>query len=601
MTAPKELPATLVAFYLPQFHTIPENDKWWGAGFTEWRNVTRALPQFEGHKQPRLPRDLGFYDLNNPRVLHQQTKLAQQYGVGAFCMYFYWFGGKRLLERPHRQWLEEKEITLPMCLCWANENWTRTWDGRSQDILIEQDHSPEDDIHFISYIAKYLRDPRYLRVDGKPLLLVYRPGLLPDPKATCARWRKWCLDNDVGEVCIGYVQSFERPDPRAIGFDVAIEFPPNLSAPTNVTHRQSLLNPRFEGEALDWRDVANEYSGRALPDYRLFPGVNCGWDNEARRPGRGRSYLHASPRVFGAWLEKTINDRMADIPASSRFIFINAWNEWAESAVMEPDMRHGHAFLDATRRAIQPRLLRPPPLQPRVCVVIHAWYPDVLEDILLRLTKLSYELHIIISTTAEKLSSVETSVKAHGLNADYRIYENRGRDILPFLRIVNDSLSNKDSLILKLHTKISPHRTDGGQWRNKILDSLLEPSNFADCLKALQDDATLGLISPDGQLHTLASFWGDNRETVSKIAMQIGLRDDEVNLGAMDFVTGSMFWVRNTALYPLLDLDFDEDDFECEDSQVDGTLAHAVERLFAISARQAGYRIGTVSSPDVRS
>src|SRR4249919_2042958 len=298
---PDPLPATLVAFYLPQFHAIPENDAWWGKGFTEWRNVTRALPQFEGHAQPRLPGDLGFYDLRNPQVMRDQARLAREYGTGAFCFYFYWFGGKTLLEAPLRQWLADPSIELPFCLCWANENWSRRWDGRAEDVLIAQSHSAEDDLAFIAHVADYLRDQRYLRVDGKPLLLVYRPGLLPDARASAGRWRAWCRDNGIGEICIAYVQSFERPDPADIGFDAAVEFPPNLSTPPDITARQSLLNPDYQGQVVDWREVADDYASRALPAYRLFPGVNCGWDNEPRRAGRGRVFQHASPRRYRDW------------------------------------------------------------------------------------------------------------------------------------------------------------------------------------------------------------------------------------------------------------------------------------------------------------
>src|ERR1700754_2767572 len=226
-TLPSPMPATLVAFYLPQFHPIPENDAWWGPGFTEWRNVTRALPKFEGHAQPRLPGDLGYYDLRLPEVMREQMKMAREYGVGAFCTYFYWFAGRTLLENPLRQWLGDPTLDLPICLCWANENWSRRWDGRADDVLIGQAHSADDDLAFIEYVSAYLRDPRYLRVEGKPMLLVSLPGLLPEPRATADRWRQWGRANGVGEIHLAYVQSFDNVDPASIGFDAAVAFPPN--------------------------------------------------------------------------------------------------------------------------------------------------------------------------------------------------------------------------------------------------------------------------------------------------------------------------------------------------------------------------------------
>ena len=345
---PDPLPATLVAFYLPQFHTIPENDEWWGKGFTEWRNVTRALPQFEGHHQPRLPGDLGFYDLRNVEVMREQARLAKEYGIGAFCFYFYWFGGKTLLETPLRNWLNDPTIDFPFCLCWANEKWTRTWDGRGGEILIDQKHNPEDDIAFIAHIAEYMRDKRYLRVDGKPLLLVYRPDLLPEAAATAARWRAWCKDNGIDEIQLAYVQSFEQPEPCTIGFDAAVGFPPNLASPPSIAQSQQLINPEYAGQVLDWRAVAEAEAARANKDrlYLFHPGVNPGWDNEPRRPGQGRTYLHASPSQYGAWLLQMMKSIMR-LPKSQRLVFINAWNEWAEGNHLEPDQRYGKSYLQA--------------------------------------------------------------------------------------------------------------------------------------------------------------------------------------------------------------------------------------------------------------
>lgn len=284
---PDPLPATLVAFYLPQFHTIPENDEWWGKGFTEWRNVTRALPQFEGHYQPKLPGDLGFYDLRNVEVMHEQARLAREYGISAFCFYFYWFGGKTLLETPLRNWLNDKTIDLKFCLCWANEKWTRTWDGRGDEILIDQKHSPEDDIAFIEHVAEYMRDPRYLRADGKPILVIYRPGVFELMEVTALRWRDYCRRQGIGEIHLAYVQSFERPRPNDIGFDAAIEFPPNSSTSSVTTSKVSLLNDLYAGTTLDWREMAESFIRKPQPDYLLHRGINVGWDNEARRPGAG--------------------------------------------------------------------------------------------------------------------------------------------------------------------------------------------------------------------------------------------------------------------------------------------------------------------------
>ena len=582
---PHPLPATLVAFYLPQFHPFAENDTWWGKGFTEWRNVTRALPQFEGHAQPRLPADLGFYDLRNPQVMRDQARLATDYGIGAFCFYYYWFDGKTLMEQPLRQWLADDTIELPFCLCWANENWARRWDGRDDDILIAQQHSPEDDLAFIAHIADYLRDRRALKVDGKPMLLVYRPHLLPDARSTAARWRNWCRDNGIGEIHLAYVQGFERPDPREIGFDAAVEFPPNMSNPTDLGARQRLINPDFHGDVRDWRELAREMAGRPLAEYPLYPGVNPGWDNEPRRPGRGRVYLHASPRGYRDWLASTIHQRLSAVPHSHRYVFINAWNEWAEGAVLEPDARLGHAWLDATRQALTTPLHRPPLERP--CAVVHAWYSEEFAQILATLTETGMCWRVVVTTCPERLTTLQQVARQAGMDVEFDIHPNHGRDILPFLHCAERLLEEGEAVVLKLHTKRSTHRQDGAQWLSELLQRLASPNRAKAILHAFAQDPALGCVAPEGHVQPLSYFWGANQHNVQKLLVRCGLPAPDTDNDS--FIAGSMFWIRLEAMRPLLDTHLSPSLFESEEGQVDGTLAHAVERVVSLVVQHAGF------------
>jgi lipopolysaccharide biosynthesis protein len=588
-TLPSPLPATLVAFYLPQFHTFPENDAWWGKGFTEWRNVTRALPQFEGHIQPRLPADLGFYDLRNPQVMRDQARLAAEYGIGAFCFYYYWFSGRTLMEDPLRQWLADDSIELPFCLCWANENWARRWDGRDEDILIGQQHSAEDDLAFIAHVAPYLRDRRALKVEGRPMLLVYRPHLLPDAGATTERWRRWCRDNGVGEIHLAYVQGFERPDPRDIGFDAAVEFPPNMSNPRSLSAQQWLLNPAFNGDVRDWRELATEIASRPLPDYPLYPGVNPGWDNEARRSGRGRVYLHASPRGYRDWLRTTIHERLSAAPQAQRMVFINAWNEWAEGAVLEPDARLGHAWLQATRDALVPA----PALRQKPAVHLHAWYLETLPEVLSALREAALDWTIVVTTPAQQLDLARQALVAHELRGEVIAVDNHGRDILPFLEVSERLLQAGHDVVLKLHTKRSTHRVDGDQWRQELLQRLVQGGRAARIHAAFHADPALGMVVAEGHLLPVAAFVGGNGPALARLQARLGL---ETPADASQFGAGSMGWWRLQALRPLLDAHLHRSAFEDEQGQIDGTLAHAIERVLGACCEHAGLRVTTAAA-----
>ena len=217
-----------VAFYLPQFHPIPENDEWWGAGFTEWRNVARADPLFRGHDQPHLPGDLGFYDLRLAETRGAQVDLAARYGVDAFCYFHYWFDGHRLLERPFDAVLRSGEPRHPFLLCWANENWTRVWDGKSAEMLMQQTYSHEDDLRHVRALAEAFADPRYLRIDGRPVFLVYRPLHLPEPARFADTWRSEAARLGVGDLYLCGVNGGldQAIDPGVLGLDAVVAFAP---------------------------------------------------------------------------------------------------------------------------------------------------------------------------------------------------------------------------------------------------------------------------------------------------------------------------------------------------------------------------------------
>ena len=350
-------PSYVSAFYLPQFHRTAENDAWWGSGYTEWQAVTAARPQFSGHAQPALPGALGYYDLTCPEVLGEQAVLARRGGIDAFCCHTYWFDGKRMLDAPIRALMERSDIDFPFYLCWANESWRRNWDGLSGDTLIEQTYRPGFEYDLAASMTPYMCDPRYQRPDGKrPRFIIYRPGDMPDPVASVAVMRQAWLDLGIGEVELGAVR-FHLPGKSALPnglFDFEVEMPPHglvspndylIGGPCAAPPNAPRANEAFRGLMYDYEAViANSLEPDWTRPVDLIAGIMPSWDNTARR-GRDAHIAHgANPASFRRWLNGLAHRRLAGSYRNE--LFVNAWNEWGEKAMMEPSRQYGTAYLD---------------------------------------------------------------------------------------------------------------------------------------------------------------------------------------------------------------------------------------------------------------
>lgn len=340
----------LIAFYLTQFHPTPENDRWWGKGFTEWTNVTKAEPLFEGHYQPHLPTDLGFYDLRVRETRRDQIKVAKKYGIDGFCYHYYWFSGKRILNLPLDDMLADAESDMPFCLCWANENWTRRWDGADKEILIAQEYLVDDDLNFIKSLIPFFRDRRYIRIDNKPYFCVYRAPHLPDVRKSIEIWRNYCREVGVGEIHISAALTHQNKEYAEFGFDSGIEFPPHNLYSANINSQVTFFDT-FYGNLMQYETVAQSYLDRTYQAPHVFKTVFPSWDNTARTKDRALVVLNGTPNNYEYWLASTIDLCRRQSNGTDELVFINAWNEWAEGCHLEPDRRYGLGFLEATRNA----------------------------------------------------------------------------------------------------------------------------------------------------------------------------------------------------------------------------------------------------------
>lgn len=350
MTFSDEYDVRALAFYLPQFHAIPENDEWWGEGFTEWTNVRRAEAQFSGHSQPIVPKGLGYYSLDDPAVLAEQAELASSVGLEGFVFYHYWFDGKRLLEKPVEAYIAGQS-TFPFALCWANENWTRRWDGKEREVLLRQPYGDLSAQSLYESLAPFLHDRRYIRVGRKRLLLIHKPADIPNTRDWTQTLRAAAAADGIELYLCGAGARF---DPASLGLDAGVKFPPLNLVDLRTAPRRlpSDISPTFTGSLLDYRAAARRMLRTSAPGV-WHEGVMPRWDNTARRRRDATVFVGANPDDYSRWLAAAARKTAETFPdPSQRLLFVNAWNEWAEGAMLEPEAEFGDAYLTATRDAL---------------------------------------------------------------------------------------------------------------------------------------------------------------------------------------------------------------------------------------------------------
>lgn len=349
----------IIAWYLPQFHQMDINNKFHGQGFTEWTNTSRTIPMFAGHYQPHIPYDVGYYDLLNPATLNRQIYLAKHYGIYGFCFHYYWFSGKRIMEKPLEMFLQHREMDMPFCLDWATENWTALWDGGEKGVMIEQNLTDEDDQRFMNDILPYFRDSRYIKIDGKPVLVIYKIKMFEKSRAKIllSNFRKLAKMAGFPDLYIMLTNVFHfEDDVREWGADALVEFPPHGVWDLADTYNlPGYVNPHYKGIIHDASAfIDNKAYMLEHGEQTYYRSALTTWDNTARKGTSGGTiFWGLSPETFKRWLSDIVGESKKIHPAEQDIVFVNSWNEWAEGSHLEPDMKFGYAFLQMVKEVLE--------------------------------------------------------------------------------------------------------------------------------------------------------------------------------------------------------------------------------------------------------
>ena len=590
-----------IALYLPQFHSIKENDIWWGKGFTEWVNVKKSMPFYKGHNQPRIPEDkktyLGYYELTNASIIKKQVELAKSHGIYGFAIYYYWFSGKRLLEKPLDIYLINKDIRFPFLLIWVNENWTRKWDGKNNDILIKQEYKDTDPENFVKDIKKYLIDDRYIKINEKPVLGLYEPTKIPKLNETLTIWRKKSKEYGIGEI---FILVSINEDKKAIEkniqlFDGAYDFPPRISF---GNYKVKYKNTFIYSELI-YKNILFQFNNTNKNDFQIYRGSMLEWDNCPRVKScfifdyYSPEQFYMANKIIIEWTKKTYNN-------SNRFIFINAWNEWGEGSYLEPDKKYGYASINSLSKAIfnlpfiQKRSLNYFKNISKIALQAHVYYEELIDEIINKTNNIPYKFDLYISVSFKNIKNkIEKYINKYSKanHFEIKIFPNKGRDILPLIIQLKKSIK-KYKYLCHIHTKKSLHLKFGNEWRDYLYNNLLGDNKIiSEILTEFENNEKLGFIFPEVYYKILDIFgkekYDSNYEYINFILKKLFYKF-RISLNYFDYPEGNMCWAKVKAIYQIFDLNL-EKRFPKENGQLNLTLMHGIERIWLYIVKLNGY------------
>jgi lipopolysaccharide biosynthesis protein len=577
---------TTLAFYLPQFHQIPENNMFWGEGFTEWTNVSKGKPRFIGHRQPKIPSsEFGFYDLEyDNQIFIKQIDLADRIGIDGFVFYYYRFGSKEIMKKPLIKILKNKKLDLKYAFCWANENWTKNWDGLNKEILIEQKYETND-ISIIQDLLPFFQDSRYIKINNKPLFIIYKANQIPNIITKINRWNEILSLYGFDGIEILVVNNIDLVDNKNISGNISFS-PTNLDI-SHVKHSGNYI--------YDYKELIAE-NKKQNQEYNNYLCLIPSWDNSARRKKDATIFVNDTQHLYCDWL---IDSYIKTNLTQHKLLFINAWNEWAEGAYLEPDLELGfnkancHTVVNLLRsehidqKSSKIVSFASKPINNKIAYIIHGYYFDILEDILnfISNTKQPYDLYV--SLPRDTPTKVYASILCTNPYANILHVDNIGRDILPWLQFNSLIDFNQYEAVCKLHTKKTLWNKKSGDYvRNINFQELISSSSVIDKnIQKLQNNTQLGIIGAKTLKFSLNDWIGSNYNNLKNIY------NKDIDIKKHFFIAGTMFWYKPQSINNILDLKIDNNIFEREPIERDGHVPHAIERLFGIICADNNYSI----------